>query len=220
MTQREIASAIQNNVSNGLKGVANFSYSMDQIMDEIAVEWNVAIDQLSKQPGFNYYDYLQTITCIPVDCEDLAKCCIETGLDKIKHFEIPKVRNIFSLDTIVIGPASKTMTYKVYLDVMMVRHGTTSFLTGNMPFIYLDPTVNRNGKFDGFIINAPKHLDYLFVQAVFDNPWDVQEYDCCSGEFSIDKTIAKIIIQQITERYLRYYTRLHQQPNTGTGLGQ
>ena len=224
MNLQQITDAIKNNVSNGLKGVANYSLSDEQLSDEILNFRSKIIEAQSKLPYHDKWAHAQSINCLELDCENLSRCCNIDTNDQTTHFEIPRLVTTTGWDNIMyLGTADRQQNYKVYTNPNHIQYAKYRFSTGDKPYAWIDMIVNSDNNHDGFLFNAPPALELISITAIFQDPYVLRErYECCQGEpYEIHKKIADDIIAHLTERYLRYYTRLQvQQPNTQTGVAQ
>ena len=227
MTARELADAIINNVSSGLKGaIGNFSYSREQVEKEVGVERNAIIKEYSVKNIIPKKDLVQTIRCIPVVCDDISKCCdgMESGV-KVRQFKLPRLSTVFK-DTPIdfIGTIDRKKDYKVYFDKSYLNHQFRRY-TSKKPYVWIDMGSNdENGDVTAYLFNANLQ-EYMSVTAVFEDPYHVIECDCLDPEdkeFPAPQFIQRDIIVRISERYVRYHKQLIPQvnlPNTQTSQG-
>lgn len=111
MIVNKIASAIFNDVQAGLAGyVANINMSLEQLEDEVVEERLAVIKQYSLKNLIPKKDLYYTLTCIPVDCKSMDKCCYSEDniSEPISHFEIPQLINDFGSESIeFLGSSDK-----------------------------------------------------------------------------------------------------------------
>lgn len=220
MTLEEITSAISNNISHGLRGVGNFTYPLEQIKDEVKLERNLLLKEYSLKGILPSKDLQQKINCIPVDCEDLAKCCDDLGVMPMAHFEIPKLSTVYGSDAIgYIGPVDFYKDYPVYFDKSF-RFAKYKRFGAKSPYVYIDLTTNKNDKIDGFIFNSTM-LKFISVELIPDDPEDLKEFSCCADlPFDPTNFMTAQIISRVTEKYVRYYKQMSDPilPNTQTSI--
>lgn len=207
MTIDAISSAIYNDVVSGLRGItSNPNISMEQLQDEVVAERNTIIKEYLLKGLISLDDLYLAINCIEVDCDYMSKCCNLPVGKKALHFEIPATLNLGGLDTIkFIGSIDRQVPFSVYTDDSYRYHEYRKH-SNKSPYVYLDTTINSNGKMDGYIFNLP-HVKYISIIALFRDPREVIEWDCCSDlETYLDCGLISTEIQRrLTEKKLRFY---------------
>ncbi len=212
MTIHELASAIKNNISNGLKGVTNISYSIEQIIDEIYLERNSLIKEYMLKGLIPLEELANSINCVELNKEKLSKC--QLGCDTTQHFEIPRLSNTVVNPILYIGTVDKNEPFKVYTDYSYIYHKYSKAIK-NKPYVWVDTTTNEKGFYDCFLFNKPL-MKYISVVAIWENLQELEQYDCV-GNVNMPDFFKKEILTRISERYIRYYRQLNQpiiQPNT------
>ena len=207
MNLEALKSAIYNHVVGGLKGTnQNFSFSMDQLEDEIIEERVALIKEYSIKNLLPRKELLLSIRCIPIDCSDIERCCRPGyDADKIKHFEIPQMMLDFGSDAIeYVGPADGSRNYKVYTGNGWQYH--TSRQRGSQkPYVWIDTTPNLNNKYDAFIFNQPLLMETITVTAIFKDPRQLKDYNCCNEQDYLNMSfLERDIKNRLIERYFRY----------------
>jgi hypothetical protein len=84
-----------------------------------------------------------------------------------------------------------------------------------MPYVYIETAPNENNKYDGWIFNAPFTKQISFIGIIKD-PRQLDNYSCCESEHSNLTFIDTEIKKRLTEKKLRYYRQLVQQPQANT----
>ena len=85
-----------------------------------------------------------------MDCKDLTKCCTSLGATSELHFEIPQLLPGLGDDAIYwIGSADRKQRYKVYFTPSQVKYHKYKKRNLNKPYVYIEPTPNQNGMYDG-----------------------------------------------------------------------
>lgn len=224
MTIEQIASAVWNNVYDGLKGtVSNPAMSLEQLTDEVVAERNNIAKEYLIKGVVSLQELYNAVNCVEVDCESMSKCCnfeMPVG-KKALHFEIPPIMLMNGVSTITfIGSVDRQIQYSVYTDLSYKFHFYKK-RGADSPFVYLDPTINANGNIDGYIFNVP-FVKYISVIAIFLDPRKLLEFDCCNDPDAITECgiLSNDIIHRLTEKKVRYYRQLMlpPQPNTQTPL--
>lgn len=222
MNLYNISSAVQNHVSNGIKGVANFSYSLEQIEDEVITEWGYLLREQSKKGFIDYSGITNTLKCIPITCEDISRCCHPhaRSASHVLQFTIPKLVNFAGQDSIkYAGTTDLQHELKIYTNMEFKNHKNRR-RTANKPFVWIDTSYSNDGKHDGFIFNLSE-LESLTVIGVFEDPRKINDYACCKSDvIDIPEHLSRQIISNVSNRYIYYYKQLNVpvQPNTQTSL--
>ena len=154
-----------------------------------------------------------SINCIDIDCKSLDKCPCGTQLMPPQlHFEIPQLVNDFGGEAVeFIGSIDRSQQFKVYTSTAFQYHRYMR-RGGSKPFVYIEPTPNENNMYDAWIFNAP-FTKKISVIAIFKDPRQLTQYDCCAGD-EIDNYsfISTEIKKRLTEKKLRYYRQFYQAP--------
>ena len=117
MVYSKLASAIFNDIQAGLRGYsANLSLSLDQLEDDVIDERLQIIKEYALKGILPKKDLMLSINCIPVDCESLDRCCVQSEDDElVAHFEIPQVIADFGTDAIeYIGATDRQLPFIWY----------------------------------------------------------------------------------------------------------
>ena len=215
----KLASAIYNDIIGGLAGITSTpNLSMQQLEDDIIDERLQIIKEYSLKNIIPKKDLIMSINCIDIDCLSLDKCPCGRDLSLPElHFEIPQLVNDLAEDSIYyIGSINKETVFKVYTNITAFRYHKYLRRGSEKPFVFIDTTPNENNKYDGWIFNAPL-LKKLSVIAIFKDPRQLEEYECCAGDDLENYTfISTEIKKRLTEKKLRYYRQLAAQPTPNT----
>ena len=203
-----IASAVLNHIYSGTQGLnSNIKLSEEQLTDECVAEKNTLLREYLLKGALNLEELYLAINCIEVDCAHMSKCCDVHLGEKALHFEIPPILYLKGVPTIkFIGSIDRHTKYAIYTDDSYKLHKYKK-RKNNAPYVYVDTAINGNGKMDCYIFNAP-FVKYVSIIALFQDPRQLLEYDCCSGssEAYLDFGIlSEPIINNLTQRYLYYY---------------
>jgi hypothetical protein len=221
MTLEQLSSAIENNITSGLRGATvNTAFSKQQIEDGIIQERLQIIKEYSMRNMLPVRDLMVSIPCVKVDCEDIDRCCNSTyPTEKLKHIEIPQVFNDFGSDAIAyIGSTDRQWPYQIYTTDAFKYHQFKR-RGGSDPFVWVDTTPNKNNLNDAFIFNAPAMLSELLVVMIPKDPRQLEGYGCCSdAEVSNLTFVDTEIEKRLTEKYIRWYRQMAMpiQPNDQT----
>lgn len=208
MTLEQLKSAILNDIYGGLRGLnQNISISLEQLEDDIIDERLIILKEFSLKNMIPKKDLLMSLNCIETDCKSLDKCpCGKTNITPPQlHFEIPQVLNDFGADAIeFIGSIDKGVQFKVYTSSAFQYHKHLK-RGADKPYVYIDTTPNENNMYDAWIFNAPL-LKKLSVIAIFKDPRQLTQFDCCNGEDIINfNFIDNEIKRRLVEKKIRYY---------------
>lgn len=211
MTLEQLTSAIYNDIVGGLKGIStNINLSLEQLEDDIIDERLIILKEFSLKNMIPHKDLLMSINCINTDCMSLDKCpCGEQNLTTPQlHFEIPQILNDFGEDSVeFIGSIDRSVQFKVYTSTAFQYH---KYLRrgANKPYVYIETTPNSNNMYDAWIFGSP-FIKKLSVIAIFKDPRQLINYDCCTTEDTLNfNFIDNEIKRRLTEKKIRYYRQL------------
>jgi hypothetical protein len=211
MTLKEITSAIRNHVADGLSGqIENFSYSLDQLEEEVIIARNKLLQKYSMQPQvkLNKKYFYQTMDLIPIEEIDIAlEGAFKSGEEQ-KGIYVPKIHSTALDDAIeFLGDIRKRKGMKVYYDTEFVLHKYRPY-TSRTPYAWLDTTLRmkNNGNII-YLYNMDKATvsQYLSIRAIFSDPRDVPNGLGDRQEFPCPGWLQDEIVSSLTERYVRYY---------------
>lgn len=200
---------------SGLRGYSsNISISLDQLEDEIVEERLQIIKEYALKGVYPKEDLMMTINCIPIDCKSIERCCLnpEYG-EPVAHFEIPQILIDYGIQSInYIGATDRQLPFIWYYNTNQWNTHKYRKRGKNKPYVYIDVTPNSNNMYDGYIFNAP-YLRSISITAIFKDPRQVAEYDCCNKE-DIDNIsfLNDEIKRRLIEKKLRWYRQFAAQP--------
>ncbi len=227
-TLKKIADSILKNVTGAI-GNINYSISKEQLKYAINARRASILKEisLSKSEQVLLAKLYQTIPCIELDCENLERCCEVQGFESALHFRIPRLA-MLDEPVIYLGLPNKMKPFKVYLDNTFAYHQYT-LRTAHRPYSWIDTSILATKKIDfnnllnsefetsnifldGYIFNPPtENFKYLSITAIFDNPMDINTFNCTplcdddtypAPEFIIDK-----IVTSVTNEYIQMYRK-------------
>ena len=122
MTIEAIASAVWNNVYDGLKGaVSNPAMSLEQLTDEVVAERNNIAKEYLLKGVMTLQELYNAVNCVEVNCDFMSKCCDLPVGKKALHFEIPPVLLMNGISTIqFVGSIDRQEQYSVYTFVKYI----------------------------------------------------------------------------------------------------
>jgi hypothetical protein len=217
MHLEKLVSATYNNIVSGTPGLSsNERVTMAQIEDAIINERLSIIKEYMAKNIIPYKDLMLSIRCLEVDCENVSKCCGKDFGVRTQHTEIPQIFNDYGEGSIdFIGSTDNEESFTVYTDNSYKNHKYRR-RGSDKPYVWVDTTPNKNGKYDVYIFNAPL-LKKLNIRAIFKDPRQLSMYSCCSSdEFNNISFVERELEKRVTENYLRYYRQfaLQMTPNT------
>ena len=215
----KLASAIYLDVVSGLAGITSTpTISMQQLEDEIIEERLQIIKEYSKHNLIPKNDLLMSINCIDVDCKSLDKCpCGGTNYSPpVAHFEIPQIVNDLGQESVeFIGSIDRQVMFKPYTSTAYQYHKFQR-RGSNKPYVYIETTPNDNNMYDVWIFNAPL-LKKISVIAIFKDPRQLVQYDCCKDDTIENYSfISTEIKKRLTEKKLRFYRQFLATPTPNT----
>ena len=214
MTLEQLKSAIYNDIVSGLRGItSNPSISLEQLEDDIIDERLIILKEYGLKNMLPKKDLLMSINCIQLDCKSMDKCpCGQDITKPLQHFEIPQILNDFAEDAVdFIGSVDKQIQFKVYTSMAFQYHQYKP-RGANKPYVYIETTPNENNMYDCWVFNAPL-LKRLSVIAIFKDPRQLMQFDCCANEDTINYNfIDNEIKKRLTQKKLAYYRQYAVQP--------
>lgn len=208
----KLASAIYMDIVSGLAGItSNPAISIEELKDAVIEERLQIIKEYSLKNLIPRNDLLMAINCVEVDCKSMDKCCV-SYTQPVAHFQIPQIVNDYGDEAVeFIGSINRETQYKVYTSTAFQYH---KFLRrgSEKPFVYIEPTPNENNFYDGWIFNAP-FVKMISIIAIFKDPRQLEGFGCCAND-DLDNYsfISTEIKKRLTEKKIRYYRSLLQQP--------
>lgn len=128
---------------------------------------------------------VQDLGCVEVECVDAAQCCdiADTGTSVVRtKLPIPKLVEVYERNLLLfVGSVDKLESYQI-TDEAQVRWSkynkytaktTKAFMRSNDNFLYL--------------VNAPKGIEVINIQGVFEDPEAVSKFNHCTGQPCFDK---------------------------------
>lgn len=215
----KLASAIYNDIVSGLVGItSNPTISIDQLEDDVVDERLQVIKEYSLKGLIPLNDLLLSINCIPIDCLSLDKCpCNTPGNPSAvpeQHFQIPQLYIDPMLESIqYLGATDKSEHYKVYFDPKQAKFHKNRRRRCDKPYAFIDTTPNEDGMYDGWLFNAP-FVKYISIMGIFKDPRDLKHFNCCDydGMYDNKSFINNEVKKRLTEKKIRYYKQLYQEP--------
>jgi hypothetical protein len=213
-TLEQIASAINNHILAGLKGATlQEPYSHEQLQDEILVERDAIIKQLSLSGTLQENELIQSINCLELDCQDLSLCCNVSSFNNTLHFKLPKPSQYVLNPIKFVGTVDREYVFNIVKGPTWKQQDYGKF-TRTKPFVWFHPNLK-----DGFLFNPPtENIKYISVDFIPANPKDLEEFGCCKidGETpsGIPNWMVSDIIGRMVNKYTQMYWRLHPRPNT------
>jgi hypothetical protein len=219
MSYEELAYAVKNSVSAGLKSPANYSYSIEQIIDESLLLRAKIIAEQSMSYKINSKYFMQKLTNVTLSCEKLNGAC-SVPIDEVEaHFKMPKPLSTPGDDIMDIGPIDNTTSFKIYYDTNYSYHGYR-YKTAHKPFVFIDLAAQDDeGYVRAYLMNAGKYkeLKYLNVRGIFADPRLASPApNFYMEEFHAPFEVQSTIIDMITAKYVQYYRQLNYGPVPNT----
>jgi len=215
MTLRQLASIARNNIVNGLKGVSNEAFSLEQLMSEILLESNTIITREIKAGTLPVANIAQRIDGIELVCDDIAGTCEVDSLVSAPHIQIPKLAQFMDPEEAIqyIGPMDNTKNFKVYVNNDYVYHDQT-FTLKDRPYVWIKQSTNTAGFYDVFFFNLGKYnnLKFVSISARFENPYDLLKTpysdQFITSEFFAPESVQTEALNNIQQRWITYYKQM------------
>ena len=217
MTLDEMASAIRSNVGAGLKEVGNFTYSIEQIKDEISTTRSMIILQDSEKGILNRSYFAQKVENIELSIGVFPEEGVIESNNEVFVARIPKLAMTIDNSSILyIGPPDMSLNINTYYSLNNVKLHKYNRTISNRPFSYIDLVHNDDGNIPVYITNiGPAPFKYISLRAIIDDPVKLLQSDgyyIDSEEFPAPLAVQSFIIEQLSTKYLNYYKKYYR-PN-------
>ncbi len=218
MTVEELGSAARSGINDALKGEINdVSYNIDQLIDEAFLLRSKLIGEDSEKNKKNFKNYYQTLDSIPVHEMDIStRTEVKSGIC-VSYIKFPGIAPMFlDMGLEYVGMNNKDVAAKsftIYYDDSHSQHVYRVGRTKNYPYVYVDLDVDRDGMVTCYLYNMGKFKDkkFLTVRAIFDNPRNVGDDDCCidmlKDEFPAPGRMQVLIIEMLVNKYIALYRK-------------
>jgi hypothetical protein len=223
MTLEEMASTIRNDVGSGLKEVANFNYSLDQIKDEISNVRSSIILETSKAGTLNHSYFSQRRDNVKLSSDVFPENGYRESNQFVLKAFIPKLAMTKDNSSVLyIGPADMSLNLKLYYDYTDVKNHKHSRVIKNRPFAFIDLAQDGNGNLPVYVFNTgPASFKLMSVRAIFDDPVRLLREDGIfpdDEEFPAPLAVQKMIMDRLTMKYIKFYKQLSgpNEPNDQT----
>lgn len=217
-----MGSAIRNDIGNGLKEVANYSYSLDQIYDEIGNVWNSIVYKMSLEGrSSDLINFSMIRENLPLEYG-----AFPYGTENniaVLHTRIPRLAmTVDNTSLTYFGPPDMSFVFKAYFNPADLKTHQYSRIIKNRPYIFVDPSQTSDNLQSVYIFNmSAESMKKVSVRGVFADPIELLRAD---GVFSEDEEfpappgIQQQIIDTIVAKYVKYYRQMNggYQPNTQT----
>ena len=223
MTEEQIASAIRNNVGNGLKEVYNHAYSIEQLEDEIGNTRNQIILENSQTGVLNPEYFTQKIDNLELSLVRFPYEGYSNSPERVLHTKIPAVVMTSDNSGITfLGTPDMSTSFKIYYDTSFANHSYSRVIK-NRPFVFVDLSADDNGELDTYYFKLGDYgIREVSIRAIFSNPHDllVNSLFASTQEYPAPPSVQQMIIDRLTAKYVEYYKKLNlnYQPNTQTDL--
>lgn len=221
MTLQEMASAIRNHVLDGLDGISNTAFSVQQLQDEILMSAPGIMLKMANEGVLDMAKLYQRIDGIRLECVEISSNCQVETEECAPHFTIPNINRSAMEPIAFLGSIDSSISFKVYYD-REYRFHKYRLATAKAPFAWVSTSANSEGTYDVFLFNMGRYnnLTYVSIDALFDNPYDLLKtpyYDqFSSAEFYAPLFVQNQIVESLTAKYVEYYRKLHMAPRPNT----
>lgn len=221
----QLASLVQNNVSGGLRGQQNFTYSIEQLMDELTIERNgILWDMETKRMTLPLEECAQRLdglvlqvvdyTQIPAGIAELAG--VEDLVRRpVLHYSAPELISLADRDKTLryVGPIGRRKRWNVAWKASQVEFSEHTRLKPVQPTVLVQGT-------DRWVFGCPVGQRTISETGIYSQPREVGEYPGHGfgdeSSFPMPDFMARDAVQKLTNKYISMYGRLAVQPNDGT----
>lgn len=224
----QLASMVQNNVSGGLHGQQNFTYSIEQLKDELTLERNGLLRDLERkgekpplaacaQPLNARPLTVADHTRLPGGVAELA------GLEDVVRrpvlfFTFPSLLQMGDMSAVVryVGPIGRRAPWRLAFKESDVEYDRFKRPRSSTPLVFFDPSTPGQA----WVFGCPTAQRTVSLTAVFADPLQVGHYAphdfTEESEYPMPDNLARDIVQRLTNKYISMYGRLNPRPNDGT----
>ena len=206
----KLASQIINDILSGLRGYHNnISISREQVEDEIVAYRLSILKDYFLKGIYPIKDLLMAINCIEVDCNSLERCSCADNIKNVKHFQIPQLVTQYGKQAIdYLGSIDRQNKFKIITSLTELQNLKYRRRQSNKPYVWIDFAPNSNGMLDCFIFNPP-FVKQISIVAVFKDPRQLKQYQCCSENMDDNVSfIDQIVKDKLTKDKVTYYRQL------------
>ena len=196
-----------NNIVSGLQALnANSPITMQEVEDKLIMTRLDIIYEYHMKGLLPKNSMVSTLNNITVDCKSMSCSPDDTT---VKHIEIPAIAIDLGIGAIdYLGSTDKMFDFTKYTNPKLLSINKYRKVKNKKPYVFIDTTLNANGMHDVFIFNAP-FLQEVSVRAIFADPRQVEEFDCCSDkELESMETLSDKIVEKVVNSYLTFYRKL------------
>lgn len=224
----QLASMVQNNVSGGTRGQQNFTYSVEQLQDEIALERAGMLRELESAGKPMPLDACaQSINALPLRIADFsvlpAGIAELAGLEDVVcrpvlGFTHPPLLSLGKPEAAVryVGPIGRRAPWRTAWSVQQVEYDRHKRLRPTTPLVYFD----QSSPGQGWVFGCPLAQRTISVSAVLANPLLAGHYPpnrfTEESDYPLPEYLAQVAVQKLTNKYISMYGRLNARPNDGT----
>ena len=224
----QLVSLVQNNVSGGLHGQQNFTYSLEQLQDELALERNGLLRDLERKgeklPLAACAQPLNALVLAAADYSGLPGGVAElAGLEDLVRrpvlsFTFPPLLQLGDMSPVVryVGPIGRRTPWRLAWKEADVQYDAYKRPRSTVPLVFFDAATPGRA----WVFGAPVAQRTVSLTAVFADPLLVGHYAphdfTADSEYPLPDNLARDIVQRLTNKYISMYGRLSPQPNTGT----
>lgn len=205
-----MTSAIRTNVGTGLKEVTNYTFSLEQIKDEISNMRSSIIYQLSLQGKLNPAYFSQSRRNIALVPGTFPEEGALASNNVVFTARIPKLAMTKDNSSILyLGPTDMSLNIKTYYSFNALKTHRYSRVIKNRPYAFIDLSQDEEGFVPVYITNiGPFTFRNITVRAIFDDPVKILQEDgyfVDTEEFPAPLTVQEMIVDGITKKYIAYF---------------
>jgi hypothetical protein len=217
MTINELASAIRNNVVDGLSGnISDQAFSIEQLYDEIDLARANFIHQYAGTKKLDYKFLVQSLDSIPVECRNLSNDCqIADPTAEVPSIKIPRLASIFGEQSIeYLGLNNMTKQIPIYYTPDQIRFHHVKLRTKHLPYSWVDLAPDRDGNQTIYFFNMNSHdpLKYVKLRGVFEHPMKLLReagVDSSNLDYPAPGHMQESIKDKLTQYYLEIFRKLN-----------
>ena len=209
LTLCDYADLIIANVYGGLKGVANFSISKEAVEAEFVLGSRRLIKELQSAQRLDPEEFFQVLPKVKLSLlTELSDVPLPDVPDKkqgkIFYMDIPELLWSSGVNPVdYIGPFNRFYQY-------IVKKGNSFIEQRYSKYHAKEPAVWIKGK-RAYVMNNLPNVQFLQLRVLLKDPTDLLKE---GDPFPIPSDAGDILVQKMSEQYIRYYRLQTPQPNT------
>lgn len=212
MTLEQMASAARSDIGSGLREVTNFSYSIEQIYDEISNVWGAIVDEMTSKDKNKKNRLIQYSMLLNREVSYNTSPGALEGESAILFCEVPKLASTAD-NSAIISIGVGDYSFQPIYDPKAVKSHRYNRVTKNRPFVFVDISNGNDGNDKVYFYNMQDYnVQNISIRGVFADPVKILSEDGILGlaeEFPAPRGVQQAIINKIVAKFIKYYREMN-----------